>query len=82
MTIVWCWAKFLMNPYNWIISGDRLKNVVSDLMKADRGKKFPVKVWGPLHVLWQVSLGFGVMWPILNWQAYYMSVFFSKLCDE
>ena len=33
---------------------------------------------GPLHVLWQVSLGCWVTWSIPSWQQYYKSVLFPK----
>ena len=33
----------------------------------------------PLHVLWEVSFGFWVMWFISSWQENYKSVFFPKL---
>ena len=29
--------------------------------------------YGPLHVLWQVSFGCWVTWPISSWQKYYKS---------
>ena len=35
-----------------------------------------VVVYGPLHVLWQVSFGCWVTWSISSWQVYYKSVFF------
>ena len=36
-------------------------------------------VLGSPHVLWQVSFGFWVTWPISSWQENYKSVFFPKL---
>ena len=33
---------------------------------------------GPLHVVWQVSFGCWITWPISSWQNSYKSVFFPK----
>ena len=35
-------------------------------------------MYGPLHVVWQVSFGCWIMWSISSWQNCYKSVFFPK----
>ena len=39
-----------------------------------------ISIYGPLHVLWQVSFGSWVSWSISSWQKNYKSVLFYQTC--
>ena len=57
--------KICSSPYHSIIEDSLV--LEAKIMGVD---------WGPLHVLWLVSIGCWVTWSISSWQEYYKSVFF------
>ena len=62
---------FLEKPFPWLLK-------IFDLRSDTNIFRWSTSVLGPLHVLWQVSLGCWVTWSISSWQKYYKSVFFPK----